>query len=799
LLAVLLATLVVAASPAAQAQTEPQSQPAAQKSDNVKVLEDQLSAQRKAIIAIKKELTETTVPDQRLTKLEKQLRGYRKNLLDISKAMRGAWNVNLKAIKDLGPAPKKDGPPEAEAIAKQRQQLSEQQKRLDNLVRGSEIFASQASRLIDVAISLKRERFFEQAFTRQRPPFSLFLWQQAANSFDAGVIRIWGEIRQWADAGRKSGDLQLIAIFLAVALLIAGIVFRIIRQWLLPRIDRSFGGDAERVAHAGLRVVARIGPLALAGVILLAALRMEDLLGGTPGWFGWAILGGLLVVPLATTVRRNVIANNIDVPGLPPAGILARPAGSVAWLAIAIAVSLDILLLTISSLLGTSLYFAFAQSFVFALTVALMVLVLAWRHPAAKTSRHASRWAADFWPRARLILLAAAALTIAAELVGYLAFGRFLIRTVVFLAMIAALFTLLRAGAKALIQRAEMVLFDGTAQGDGTAKGPHLMFAFWGGLLVDIVLLLIAAITVLLNFHVGWREIRDWLILTFHGFKVGSVNISLIDIGTAIAVFLIFVAGTRFIQRFFRRELLPRTRLDGGVQDSLIRFIGYTGLLIATLSGFATLGIDLSNLAIIAGALSVGVGFGLQSIVNNFVSGLILLFERPIKVGDWIVTDSGEGNVRQIGVRSTIIETFDRTALIIPNSELVVSTVKNWTLNDQIGRYIITLGVGYDTDPKALEAILYDCAANDPDVLKEPAPFVVFKDYGDSALMFELRVYLGNIRNVLTVSTRLRMEIFTRLKAAGIEIPFPQRDLHIRNIDTLEDALSKPKSTHRGK
>lgn len=791
-LAALVMALFAMVASEALGQTPQPAQQTVQKSNAVKLLEDQFSAQRTAINTLKKELTEDGVTNERLTKIEASLRGHRDSLDAISEKMRGAWNINLKAIKDLGAAPKKDEPAEPEAIARQREILTKQQKRLDNLVRGSNVFATQASRLIETSIALKRERFFQQAFTRQRPPFSMFLWTQAANSFDDGVTRIWGKVSQWAEAGKKSGDLQLIAVFLSVALIIAGIVFRIIRQWLLPRIDRAFGGTADRVGHAGLRVVARIGPLALAGVILLAALRIENLLGATPAWFGWAILGALLIVPLATSVRRNVVANAIDIRGLPPAAVLAQPAGTIAWFVIAASVSIDILLRTISSLLGTSLYFAFAQSFVFAVLVAAMVMVLAWPAPGQKADGEKSRWLADFWPKVRIFLLAAAALTILAELVGYLAFGRFLIRTIVFLAMIAALFTLLRAGSKVLVQRAEAAFFGGAIQTDGAAERPHLMFAFWGGLLVDIVLLAIVAIVVLMNFHFSWGEIRDWLLIAFRGFEIGAAKISLIDIGTAIVVFLAFVAGTRFMQRFFRRELLPRTRLDGGVQDSLIRFTGYAGLLIATLSGFATLGIDFSNLAIIAGALSVGVGFGLQSIVNNFVSGLILLFERPIKVGDWIVTDSGEGNVRKIGVRSTIIETFDRTALIIPNSELVVSTVKNWTHNDQIGRHIIQVGVGYDTDPKELEAILYDCAKNDPAVLANPAPFVAFKDYGESSLDFELRIYLGNIRNVLTTATRLRFEIFARLKAAGIEIPFPQRDLHIKNVDQLEKAVAKP-------
>ena len=181
---------------------------------------------------------------------------------------------------------------------------------------------------------------------------------------------------------------------------------------------------------------------------------------------------------------------------------------------------------------------------------------------------------------------------------------------------------------------------------------------------------------------------------------------------------------------------------------------------------------------------------GLQSIVNNFVSGLILLFERPIKVGDWIVTASGEGTVRKISVRSTEIETFDRSSIIVPNSELISSTVTNWTHKNKLGRITVPLGVAYGSDPEKVKEILLKCANDHPMIVSYPEPFVTWMDFGESSLDFQVRAFLGDISQGLTVRTQLRFAIFQALKEAGVEIPFPQRDVHVKSLPE-ETRISK--------
>ena len=215
------------------------------------------------------------------------------------------------------------------------------------------------------------------------------------------------------------------------------------------------------------------------------------------------------------------------------------------------------------------------------------------------------------------------------------------------------------------------------------------------------------------------------------------------------------------------------------------------GSAIAIFASISYAGFGLTILAIVAGALSVGIGFGLQSIVNNVVSGLILLIERPIKVGDWVAVKDQEGYVRRIGVRSTEIETFDRGNVIVPNSDFITSTVTNWTHRNALGRVTINVGVSYRSDPEHVRDVLLRVADECPLILRQPAPMVVFEDFGSSSLDFSLRVVAGDITKRFLVATDLRMRVFKAFRAAGIELPYPQHDVHLRDLDAVRAVIAR--------
>ncbi len=268
------------------------------------------------------------------------------------------------------------------------------------------------------------------------------------------------------------------------------------------------------------------------------------------------------------------------------------------------------------------------------------------------------------------------------------------------------------------------------------------------------------------------------------GFQVGKVRIVPSRTITGLFLFILIWMVSSWLRHRLERRWLVSAELAPSARETLVTIFGYVCFTLAVIIGLSVAGVDFSSLAIIAGALSVGIGFGLQNIVNNFVSGLILLFERPIKRGDWIIVGNTEGYVQKISIRSTIIQTFDRSDVIVPNSELISSQVTNWMLHDTLGRVIVPVGVAYGSDTGLVKELMLEVANSHPRVITDgsvPEPWVLFVEFGDSSLNFELRCFIQDIDYRIRTKSDLNFAIDAIFRKHGVEIPFPQRDVHVRD------------------
>lgn len=274
--------------------------------------------------------------------------------------------------------------------------------------------------------------------------------------------------------------------------------------------------------------------------------------------------------------------------------------------------------------------------------------------------------------------------------------------------------------------------------------------------------------------------------------EIGKASFSLMSIFLFIFVIWLSIFISRIIRHILQEEVFPRMPIRRGLPGTIIMLLRISLISIGFLLAAAAAGIKLDSLAIILGAFSVGIGFGLQNIFNNLVSGLILAFERPIKAGDIVEVNNLLGTVKTIGIRSSVVKTFEGAEVIVPNGNLISNDLINWTLSDQFRRADIRVGVAYGTDPKRVTELLLKVAHSNPLVLNDPLPRAYFIDFGDSSLNFRLLAWIDQDHR-LEVESELRIEIDEKLKEAGIEIPFPQRDLHVRSVDKdILDGLGRP-------
>lgn len=269
--------------------------------------------------------------------------------------------------------------------------------------------------------------------------------------------------------------------------------------------------------------------------------------------------------------------------------------------------------------------------------------------------------------------------------------------------------------------------------------------------------------------------------LHYELFKLNNTSITFASLVMFVVVVLVFFVVSRFLNRYLLRKLLSRFSIAQGVQFTMRRIIHYLIMIIGTVTAFQFIGIDLSGLAVIFGLLSVGIGFGLQNLTSNFISGVILLFERPINVGDRITVGDTEGDVLSINMRSTTISSLQNISIIVPNSDFISSQVINWSHGDPRVRLDIDVGVSYNSNLDTVIKALVEVAEEHPGVLDNPRCNVLFRGFGDSAWNLTLCAWISNPKGHHQIRSELNGNIVRKFREYGVEIPFPQHDLHVRS------------------
>lgn len=311
----------------------------------------------------------------------------------------------------------------------------------------------------------------------------------------------------------------------------------------------------------------------------------------------------------------------------------------------------------------------------------------------------------------------------------------------------------------------------------------------WRSLAVSAARLLLWSATALYLSHL-FPLTRRWIydlrqVITYSVtapiLPVDDDTYSLMDILILLGLLLGLVIGANRLSQLLKLRVLQVSRLNRAAQDAIATTIKYTFIVVGTVVVFNVWGLDITSLTILAGALSVGIGFGLQDIAKNLGSGIVLLFERPIQVGDFVEVGEYVGTVERIGSRSTLIRTLDRVSIIVPNSRFLETEVINWSHDNPVSRLRLPVGVAYGSDLSAVKSALLEAGRQHPQVLRIPPPRVLFVGFGDSSLDFELLVWCADPSQQYLLKSDLYFSIEAQLKAAGVEIPFPQRDLHVRS------------------
>lgn len=755
-----------------------------------------LEAQAQKLESLKNQAKAAESDDEKLATLNSQVDDLVREAAKTTETLRARLDQIKTRVTELGEPPAEGQPPEASIVSDERQRLSAERAEVTAVVGEADTLVSAARNLGNEITAQRRQLFSETLFKRTEISGTVF--SEASAAFVDELHVLASTFGSWLTFSWKAKKLQFLgAILLSIvaALLFFSGGYRVLGRFLNRDPSREDPPYMSRLSTGFFQTV--LQSLSLAAFLVSSYFFLDafNVLRSDVAPILMATINCIGLVYFVWRLSHAAFASDMPNWRLAPLSDTGARWLSAAVLLMALINGIDYLLSVVSTELASPVVLTVARSFLAAILIGFILIAVSFLR--ARVSEDGDPSALGrAWPRwGSLFLRASGIILIFAALTGYVGLARFIATQIVLTGAVLATMYIGILSGRAVSQR------DNFGQ---TAAGRYLEGRFQlgavaldqlglvAGLGINIFALVFGVPLILLSWGFRPDDLEQWAYKLATEITVGNITISIVAIFGGILLFVIGLGLTRWVQRWIDGNIMERSHVESGLRNSVRTGIGYLGVGIAGLIGISAAGINLSSLALVAGALSLGVGFGLQNIVSNFVSGLILLAERPFKVGDWVVTGTTEGFVKRISVRATEIETFPRQTIIVPNSELINARVGNWTHRNKLGRADVAIGVDYSADPRRVMEILLEIGKAHPKVLRNPEPAVLFLNFGESSLDFELRVFLGDVLNGASVKNELRLAIFERFRDEQIGIPFPQRNVTVHFDGQPPETIAKP-------
>jgi small-conductance mechanosensitive channel len=698
----------------------------------------------------------------------------------------------------LGPAPAKGAPAEAPEVAAQRRKLDKAQADLDAQIKQSQLLNQNAMQLAAQITGLRNDQFQARLASRTPTPFSRAFWAGPVRTFPDDLVRLKRLGTRFTaavnDAWQPPNRQPLLWCLAAAVLLLGG------GRWVLERLLLALAarhvpdGHLRRSAMATAVALTAVLTTGLAAQLAYTGLNWNDVLDDDTQNLMTSLVRLVCLAAFITGLGRALLSVRRPSWRLPAlSDLTAQWLQPFPWLLAAAALLAGMVERTTRTI-GTSLPATVATRGLFALVISGLIGAALWR-----LRRSRSEWARDggepvqrpVWVS---LLVAAASLGVVVSWLcvatGFIAMAFFLARQMLWVGLIFATTYLLVHLLTDLINTLLSPRGRGGQRLQASLALPSHKLEQANVLLAGIVrvgLVLVALATVLTPFGAGPGDLLVSARQTLGNLKLGELAINPASIITAVLVLVAGVLVLRVLKRWLREQLLPKSAMDRGMQESITTLLGYLGGLLVVVLTLAALQVDLKSIAWIVSALSVGIGFGLQAIVQNFISGLILLVERPVKVGDWVSLSSDvEGDIRRINVRATEIQMWDRSTVIVPNSQLITQNVRNVTLANAQGRVQIKLPMPLDTDAGKVRELVLGVLRAHHGTLSAPAPYVQLESVATGVMTFNCVAYVGSPREVGGVKSDLLFEILERLRSERLPMTSPQSML-VRTLPPLPE------------